>query len=260
MNRFFNEFDAFLATSKTSAVADRLNARHQAIIAGNLPAIAGKRILDIASHDGRWTFAALKAGAMHVVGIEPRADLIANAQATFERYGISRDRYEFVEADVFEALKRESPRVDTVLCLGFYYHTVRHVELADMISTTGAQCVIVDTEIVPRAAEPPAVSALPGDERGVFANRASIELFTEPVDHESMAFGDSATRGGHAIVGRPSREAIALIMRHFGYAVAEYDWPGLLRGLPQSVVADCLREYSEGWRSTFCCNRVRIGA
>ena len=251
---FFHQFDAFLATSQTSANADRLNARFAAIVEHSRTALAGKRVLDIASHDGRWSFAALQAGCSHVVGIEPRADLVRNARATFVRYGVASDRYEFLQADAFDALRPANVKVDTVLCLGFFYHTVRHVELVDLISRTGAQCVIIDTEIVPRAQTTDWETIAP-DDRRVFGNGLAIELFKEPVDHESMALGDSATRDGRAIVGRPSREALFFIMQHFGFEVEEYVWPTLLRSLSPDCVRQGLMDYSQGWRSTFHCWR-----
>ncbi|HKZ10553.1 MAG TPA: hypothetical protein VJL61_07590 [Rhodanobacteraceae bacterium] len=86
---FFNQYSRFFSTSQTSPFPDRLNARHAAIIEANAYRLANKRVLDIASHDGRWSFAALKAGAAHVTGIETPAELIANAGATFAHYGIN---------------------------------------------------------------------------------------------------------------------------------------------------------------------------
>ena len=85
---FFDQYDRFYTTSQTSPFPHRLNGRHQAIIARNASIISGKRVLDIASHDGRWSFAALQAGAAHVTGIEPRRELIANAHETFAHYGV----------------------------------------------------------------------------------------------------------------------------------------------------------------------------
>jgi len=255
MVNFFNEFDAFLATSRTHATAERLNARYRAIIEPNLAAIAGKRVLDIGSHDGRWSFAALQAGAAHVLGIEPREHLVRNAHATFGRYGVANDRYAFIQDDAFEVLRRPGVEVDTVLCLGFFYHTARHVELADLISRTAATCAVIDTVIVPQSGESDAATAAPESNRRVYANRLTVKLFKEPVEDEATAFRDSTTRGGGNIVASPSRESLAFIMQHFGFEVEEFDWPGLLGGLSSAVIADFLADYSNGWRSTFCCTR-----
>ena len=70
--RVFDEFPRFYETSETFAYPNRLNLRHEAIFGENKEVFEGQRVLDIASHDGRWSFAALKAGATSVVGIEGR--------------------------------------------------------------------------------------------------------------------------------------------------------------------------------------------
>jgi len=86
---FLNQYPRFFSTSQTSPFPDRLNARHAAITEANAYGLANKRVPDIASHGGRWSFAVLKARAMHVTGIEARAELIANADATFAHYRVN---------------------------------------------------------------------------------------------------------------------------------------------------------------------------
>ena len=52
---FFSEHPEFFETSQTGAHPNRLRARHRAIIEHNVAIIAKRSILDIASHDGRWS-------------------------------------------------------------------------------------------------------------------------------------------------------------------------------------------------------------
>ncbi|SDM81126.1 Methyltransferase domain-containing protein [Janthinobacterium sp. OK676] len=247
--QFFNKFDRFYTTSVTSPFPDRLNGRHAAIIARNSDQLAGKRILDIASHDGRWTFAALQAGAAHVTGIEPRQELIDNAIATFDQYGIDRSRYTFHCGDVFEHLQAQT--YDVVLCLGFYYHTVRHAELLDRIERTGATFVIIDTEVIPPGGN--AGSAASDDSRLVFNNPNSIQLLREPVDDQQMACSDSLTRNGHTLVGRPSRAAVEYLANHFGYTSQNYDWAAYFADHPEHSAT--MNDYHKGWRETFYLSR-----
>ena len=70
---FFDRYPRYLTTSdsETQMGSARLNLRHTAIIESNLDAIRGRRILDIASHDGRWSFAALRAGATMMAAGSP---------------------------------------------------------------------------------------------------------------------------------------------------------------------------------------------
>lgn len=56
-----------------------------AIIEEHREELNGARVLDIASHDGRWSFAALQVGAAHVTGIAGREHLVTDANKTFRQ-------------------------------------------------------------------------------------------------------------------------------------------------------------------------------
>ncbi len=101
--------------------------RHAAIDAAKVEQLAGKRVLEIASHDGRWSFAAVTAGASCVVGVEPRSELIDSAQANLCKDGVDPVRFQFVQADVFDFLGTEIWR-STWCCASDPFIT-RHVEL-----------------------------------------------------------------------------------------------------------------------------------
>lgn len=228
---FFDRFDRFYSTSRTSPWPERLHARYQAIIHENLDLLRGQRVLDLASHDGRWSFAALKAGCTHVTGIEAREHLVLNARASFEHYGVNRATYEFILGDVFAALKERDYRADTVLLLGFFYHVSRHVELAALISGVGARHIILDTAVVRPETCPTGTPV--------------IELSTESSADEGAAIAVT----NRVIVGRPSREAIRLIFGEFGFTVREVDWTPYKKNVP------ALSEYWTGDRSTFVLSR-----
>lgn len=245
---FFDSYERFLTTSRTSPFRHRLNGRHTAIVQHCEDRIRGRRVLDIASHDGRWTFAALHAGAAHVTGIEPRAELVANAHETFREYGVDEGRFEFVQGDVFD--KMPGRRFDTVFCLGFYYHTMRHVELLDLIERSGATFAVIDTEITPGSGR---VVPAPADARLVHGNPYSVELVREPVDDQQMAVADSATRNGHTLVGRPSAAAIEFMADHFGFDCSRFDWQAAFDAEPH--LREWMIDYSEGWRETFYLSR-----
>ncbi|MCR6032884.1 methyltransferase domain-containing protein [Nocardioides sp. zg-579] len=235
---FFDRFPAFLETSETSSFPWRLNLRHEAIVTAHAPAFVGARVLDIASHDGRWSMAALEAGASHVTGIEARPELVDQAEATFRSHDVPPDRYTVIRGDVFEVLAREDRAFDVVLCLGFLYHTLRHGELFARIRATGARQLIVDTE-VHRSPDP------------------LVRLATEHVDRQGNAVPDEFNRGASVITGRPSLSALELLASSQGYALAGLsDWDGLLRDNPD---ADQVRDYRIGRRLTAAFTRERAG-
>lgn len=246
---FFDEYPRFYQTSKTTPFPDRLNGRYEACIAANADQIRGKRVLDIASHDGRWSLAALTAGAAHVTGVEARSDLVDSSRATLQEYGINPARYDFHVADIFEYLRRQS--FDVVLCLGFFYHTIRHVELFHLMSSTNPGLIVIDTEVTPRGEERPEVES--SDSRLIHQNPYVIQLLPDPSNMEQMAWQDPTTRDGMTLVGRPSRAAVKLIARHFGYEGSPYDWTSYFQRNPAH--AGSMPDYQAGWRETFSLHR-----
>lgn len=226
---FFDRFPAFYDTSETSSFPWRLNLRHDAVIAQNADLFPGARVLDLASHDGRWSMAALEAGATSVLGIEARPELVANAESSLRHYEVEESRFRFVAGDLFEVLEREQPQVDVVLCLGFLYHTLRHNELLTRIRRTGAHHVVLDTEI----------------HRG---EQPVVWLDEERVERQGNAIHDEFSYGDTVLTGRPTLAALSLLSRAQGFAVERLsDWDGLLRDNPE---ADQVRDYRIGRRAT----------
>jgi ubiquinone/menaquinone biosynthesis C-methylase UbiE len=120
----------FLDTSCTGANLHRLNWRCEILLSRNREVINGKKILDLGSHDGRFTFACLKLGAKHVTGIEGREYLIKSSIDNLTKMGYTSEKYYFIQGDVFDYITNVKPKeFDTILCLGFFDHTIRQIEL-----------------------------------------------------------------------------------------------------------------------------------
>src|SRR5918992_4208807 len=141
-------------SSASERQRSRMNERYEALFASNRDIFDGARVLDLASHDGRYSFAALKTGAAHVIGVEVRQSLIDRAQEAFAFYGQDPATYRFICGDVFEVLEREKFDVDVVLCLGFLYHTYRHTELMYRINKLAPSHLIVDTMVTRETRQP----------------------------------------------------------------------------------------------------------
>jgi len=139
----------FLTTSKTSPQLNRLNWRCEILLTRNKEAIEGKRILDLASHDGRFSYGCLKLGARHIIGVEGRHHLVKFANENLAHLGFSPQNFSFVEDDVFNYLPKVKPKTfDTVLCFGFFYHTIRQIELLREIFRIQPKYFILDTFII----------------------------------------------------------------------------------------------------------------
>jgi hypothetical protein len=223
---FFDDFPRFTETSQTSSERSRLNLRHKAIIEANADVLRGARVLDIASHDGRWSFAALKAGASHVTAVEARQHLVDNAHATFAEYGVDPASRELVCADVFHQLRQHPVKVDVVLCLGFLYHTLRYSELLHGIRATGARHLVVDTMVTK-------------------SQNAVIGVISDRTRVEANAVADEYSTGSRALAGFPSLPALEEMLGAYGYKLEhQFDWAG---NIPQGA-RGTVRDYAKGKR------------
>lgn len=230
---FFDQYPRFHGTSKTASSARRLNLRHRAMIEANSDILAGARVLDLASHDGRWSFAALQAGAAHVTGVEARHGLVKNANESFAEYDVPRDRYDFVHGDMFEVLARQELEADVVLCLGFMYHTLRYPDLLRGIKDARPEHLVVDTKVI-------------------VDDEPRVRLVVNRTGNQSNAAKDAVSHENMALAGWPSVPALHMMLDVYDFDVEkEYDWPGLLAERPEALPA--VRDYGSGNRVTLRC-------
>ena len=186
-------------------------------------------MLDLASHDGRYSFAALKTGAAHVTGLEVRESLIHQAQETFAFYGQDPETYRFVCGDVFEVLAREKFDVDVVLCLGFLYHTYRHTELMYRLHDLAPKHLILDTMVVP-------------------GTQPTLKVIREEDVEDIRSAAQDAWSVGQVLVARPTVPALQLLLVVYDFEIESmYDWKTRLAGRPPQPG---LRGYAKGKRVT----------
>jgi hypothetical protein len=229
---FFDDHPRFLASGDGSALPWRLNLRYEAIFGEHRDAFAGARVLDLASHDGRWSLAALRTGAIHVTGIEADAELVAEARANLAEYDAAID---LRAGDVFQVLATDPPQVDVVLCLGFFHHTLRFVELWKRMAQCSPRTVLIDTLV----------------HQG--SDEALIRIADEPVSPGDTV-ADEFSAGDTVVTGRPTVRALKVLARAYGYELAGFsDWSALLRDNP---AADGVGDYRAGRRVTVRFDRV----
>jgi SAM-dependent methyltransferase len=168
--------------------------------------LTGRRILDLGCHDGRWSFAALEAGARHVVGIEARAHLAKKAAENFSYYGVPASAYDIVTGDAVEALRgMKSGNIDVLMCLGFFYHTLEHMRLLLEARRLGAEYVIIDTSISP-------------------AQEPIVALAFESTEDTRNAVDYGLTGNRQALVGAPSKSGLLAMLDYAGYRADFFDW------------------------------------
>ena len=212
---------------------NRMNERYEALFASNRDILDGARVLDLASHDGRWSFAALKSGAAHVTGVEVRQSLVDRAQEAFAFYDQDPETYRFVRGDVFEVLAREKFDVDVVLCFGFLYHTYRHTELMYRVHNLAPTHFIVDTMVTRDTQE------------------ETLRVIRERDVEDSRSAAQDEWAVGRVLVLRPSLPALQTLLRSYGFEIeSQYDWQGKLVGRPPGPG---LRGYAKGARVSLRC-------
>lgn len=186
--KFFSEYNRFTKVTGHANSEDRLNQRYKAIIECNQSSIKGKRILDVGAHDGRWAFAAIKAGAKHVTCIEEKDTHVTWLRDNMEHYRAK--NFDVIQGDVHEEIGKINKDIDTIFCLGFFYHSLEHAHLMRKFSGL-ANTLILDTHVI--------------QGEGKF-----IQLHRE---HNNK------------LTGTPSREALDEMMEAYGFNHVDYfDW------------------------------------
>ena len=211
---------------------NRMSERYEALFASNRDIFDGARVLDLASHDGRFSWAALKTGAAHVTGVEVRQSLVDKARETFAFYDQDPETYRFVCGDVFDVLTREKFDVDVVLCLGYLYHTYRHTELMYLIHNLAPRHLIVDTMVTPDT-------------------QPTLKLVREPNAEDIRSASLDPYAVDRVLVLRPSVPALQMLVRNYGFEIESmHDWKSQLAGrLPMPG----LDGYATGKRVTLRC-------
>ena len=210
--------------------------RHLGIIRENEDVLRGSSVVDIASHDGRWAYAAYDAGATHVTGIEGRQELIDNAIENFDDLGVPRDTNRFIQGDAHGKLlghearrRRDVPRV--------LNHTSRYTELFKGIKSTQAEHVIVDTRVLKDV------------------DRPLVEFRAEGTGHQAKAVRDRYTMSRRVLSSVPAEQAVVLMLDVAGYEVEHRTDRNLL--LAERPRAPRIAHYTNGTRVTFRCRKKR---
>ena len=238
---FFQTHSRFLDTSVTDTKGRRMATRYHMLIEKNREAITGKRILDLASHDGRWSFAALNAGAAHVWGIEAKSSLIKKAHENLQHYGIEAARYRFSCADCLTQLQQiPTGSIDTVFCFGFYYHTLSHFDILKEIQRIGARHLIMDTLLINN-------------------NQAIVQMAFDDPTQEGAAVA-LQNQEDKVLVGIPSKRAMELMLNNLGFDIQYHDWHNMMESANSNHWPNYwhgIEDYQKGRRFTFVATQTQ---
>lgn len=135
----------FPQTSSVGPMPYRLNWRCEICLTRHQEAVKDKNILDLGSHDGRFSYACLKLGARHVCGVEGLDYMVKRANENLKNLGYTQKQYNFIQDDAFDYLAKAKPgEYDTILCLGLFDHTLRQIEFMREIKRLQPTYIILD--------------------------------------------------------------------------------------------------------------------
>ena len=183
---------------------NRLDCRFDHIVKPHLEHIRGKRVLDLAAHDGHWSWAALQSGASFVRAVEGRPELVERARSIFEDSGIDRERWEISAGDIFDVLENTSERFDTIFCLGVFYHILDHHRLLRLMARLKPEAIILDTAATPES-------------------KPLIRLLRERTAESVNAIPREEGQT-EAVIGTVSRGGIVLLAEEVGYTAQFVPW------------------------------------
>lgn len=214
-SEFFDFLSGFEGYSGNDVA--RMNRRYEYLVDPFRDDIRNARVLDLAAHDGRWSYAMAFAGAETVLAVEARPELAAKF-AMFPDPAL-RNRVRFRTNDIFDELRNldtAGERFDVVALFGILYHVMDHFLLLRNVVRLHPSLILIDSEFIS-------------------TGNSMIQLVRERTDNALNAIPqheDSAI----AIVGIPSMGAMERMAEVLGYGCQWLDWDALpperRRGVP----------------------------
>lgn len=109
--------------------------------------LKGKKILDIGCNAGFLALEMINAGCDYIVGIDGRQSHIDKANFVFEVKDIDESRYKFYCDNVYDIDFKILGEFDIVICLGFFHHVNKHIELLEKISEVNSDLFLLETRV-----------------------------------------------------------------------------------------------------------------
>jgi LPS sulfotransferase NodH/SAM-dependent methyltransferase len=221
----FDRFDQARDAAVRPVAAMRLRHRHKAIVLSNNQIFRRAKVLDLRSGDGRWSWAALDAGAAHVTGLESKQKPIAAARDFFAKLQIDPASYEFLHARILQSLRTFEPEAfDVILCKEFYQEPYAFFSSLRRLRPKN---VVLDTALA----------------RG----RAPFAVFKAKRNNNNP----QESEGQSGLSAVPTEQTIRLFADFFGFQCRAVDWRTL-------GIADWtgIHDYERGIRGTYLLERI----
>lgn len=241
------EGSVFLGSSNVAVAINRLNQRARVIVAGNKHLFEGRRVLDLASHDGRFSHLALACGASHVTGVEVREAHVQSADRNLAAIGHPASSYKFIQGDLVDFLRKSEPGAfDTILCFGVLAHLIETVEVFREVQRLQPKTFMLDgwqarekLNLVERMRNHWVTEYVSATQLGGAPMRRSVfnpvrrlwQSLREPgyatgtlvfLYEDPTAAG--ATMHASGLMAWPTGSLIQMLFSHFGFEAGTIDW------------------------------------
>jgi Methyltransferase domain len=213
---FFDFLPSSAGDAGREATLNRLEQRRRFIVEPYVEELRGARVLDLASNDGRWSYALAAAGASEVVGIEARRELIEQFGQFPENE--HKSKVSFIAGDFFEEIPRliaAGEQFDVIAIYGVFYRIMNHYQLLTLVRQLEPRLVVIDSKFT-------------------LQKDSVITLRLEDLEQSrnTIAHADGQVR---VPIGIVSRRALNLMARSLGYTVEWSDWATLPAGERQRL-------------------------
>ena len=123
-----------------------INARIDILLNKNPEAIQNKSILDVGSHTGIFSFAALQLGAKDVYGVDVEDLTVKRCDSLFLKEGVSPKKYTFKVENIINFLEKvEENSFDTIFCFGVMYYITEPYRLLKLMARAAKDSILIDT-------------------------------------------------------------------------------------------------------------------
>ena len=204
-------FDFLKSLGYTAPDVQRMDLRRNHIVTPFEREIAGARVLDLAAHDGRWSYAFAGAGAKEVVAIEGRQELVDE----FGSFPDSpfKNAVKLSAGDIFEfcrAAVAKGEQFDVVAILGIFYHIMSHYDLLLLASRMKPKLILIDSTFLD-------------------VPHCVMRIQKEPTDLARNAIPYFAGQRS-APIGIISLPALNVMAESIGYSVKQVPWSDVPAG------------------------------
>lgn len=127
----------------------RLELRHSFLVEPFQDLLKDADVLDIAAHDGRWSYALAAAGAKSVLGVEARADMVDFFRKVPDNDIKRRVTLEVADLhDRLDMLCYEKRQFDVIALFGIMYHVMDHFSILRRCLQLKPKIIIIDSEFM----------------------------------------------------------------------------------------------------------------